>query len=72
MRDGVLPSADLYRPSLVGRFPTLLCHTIYDNQQQRYVGWVVRFVRVGYAVVIQDCRGRYDSERLGRRHSLAL
>jgi hypothetical protein len=62
MRDGVLLSADLYRPSLEGRFPTLLCRTIYDNQQLRYVEWAVRFVRAGYAVVIQDCRGRYDSD----------
>jgi uncharacterized protein len=62
MRDGVLLSADLYRPALEGRFPTLLCRTIYDNQQQRYVEWAARFVRGGYAVVIQDCRGRYDSD----------
>lgn len=62
MRDGVVLSADLYRPLAGGPFPALLCRTIYDNQQDRYVGWAHRFARNGYAVVLQDCRGRYDSE----------
>lgn len=61
MRDGVLLSADIYLPPETGPFPALLCRTIYDNQG-RYVEWVERFVRGGYAVVIQDCRGRYDSD----------
>src|SRR5688572_7804762 len=62
MRDGVLLSADLYRPAGEGSFPALLCRTIYDNQEKRYVDWAVRFAEAGYAVVIQDCRGRYDSD----------
>jgi putative CocE/NonD family hydrolase len=61
MRDGVLLSADVYLPDRPGPFPALLCRTIYDNQS-RYVEWVERFVGGGYAVVIQDCRGRYDSD----------
>jgi putative CocE/NonD family hydrolase len=63
MRDGVLLSGDLYTP-VDGQtsWPVLLCRTIYDNQQDRYVGWSMRFARNGYAVLIQDCRGRYDSE----------
>jgi putative CocE/NonD family hydrolase len=61
MRDGVLLSADVYLPEGAGPFPALLCRTIYDNQA-RYVEWVERFVHGGYAVVIQDCRGRYDSD----------
>jgi uncharacterized protein len=62
MRDGVLLSADLYRSAVGTRFPALLCRTIYDNQQPRYVEWAYRFAQNGYAVIIQDCRGRYDSE----------
>lgn len=62
LRDGIRLSADLYRPVSGERFPTLLCRTIYDNQQERYVSWAHRFARNGYAVVIQDCRGRYDSD----------
>jgi putative CocE/NonD family hydrolase len=61
MRDGVLLSADIYLPTGPGPFPALLCRTIYDNQA-RYVDWVEPFVHGGYAVAIQDCRGRYDSD----------
>ncbi len=62
MRDGVNLSADLYRPKTRGPFPTLLCRTIYDNQQPRYADMLEQFIQRGYAVVIQDCRGRYDSQ----------
>ena len=62
MRDGVRLSTDVYLPPSGGPFPALLSRTIYDNQQQdRYYAWT-RFVENGYAVVMQDCRGRYDSE----------
>jgi uncharacterized protein len=62
MHDGTLLSADIYRPSGAGPLPALLCRTIYDNQQPRYVEWARDFAEHGYAVVLQDCRGRYDSE----------
>lgn len=62
MRDGTLLSADIYRPPAGDAFPVLLLRTIYDNQQQRYVAWAKRFVEAGYAVVMQDCRGRFDSD----------
>src|SRR3970040_1996099 len=62
MRDGTLLSADIYRPSTGDSFPVLLLRTIYDNQQPRYVEWARRFVEAGYAVVMQDCRGRFDSD----------
>jgi putative CocE/NonD family hydrolase len=62
MRDGVLLSADIYRPPQGDAFPVLLLRTIYDNQQARYVEWARRFVEAGYAVVMQDCRGRFDSD----------
>jgi putative CocE/NonD family hydrolase len=62
MRDGVALSADVYRPIGGGAFPTLLCRTPYDNQGLNYVAWALDFVAHGYAVVLQDCRGRYDSD----------
>src|SRR5262249_35125452 len=40
MRDGVLLSADLYRPEGEGPLPAVLCRTVYDKQQARYVEWV--------------------------------
>ena len=62
MRDGVLLSADIYTPPGDGPFPVLLVRTIYDKQQERYVEWTERFVEAGYACVMQDCRGRNDSD----------
>jgi predicted acyl esterase len=32
MRDGVILSADIYRPKADGKFPVLLCRTPYDKQ----------------------------------------
>ena len=61
MRDGIALSADIYLPLEGDCFPTLLLRTIYDNQEPRYVAWGNAFVEAGYAVVVQDCRGRYDS-----------
>jgi uncharacterized protein len=61
-RDGVILSTDLYLPDEGGTFPALLCRTIYDKQEPRYVEWAMRFVEAGYAVALQDCRGRYDSD----------
>ena len=61
MRDGVDLAADVYLPPSGGPFPTLLIRTIYHKQEPRYTAWTKRFVERGYAVVMQDCRGRHDS-----------
>ena len=62
MRDGVELSTDVYMPQDGGPFPALLLRTIYDNQGDRGFAFVPRFVEAGYAVVMQDCRGRFDSD----------
>ena len=69
MADGVELSADVYLPAGKGRYPTLLCRTIYGKQSGEICTdlsylqeWVPRFLEEGYAVVMQDCRGRYDSD----------
>ena len=62
LRDGVRLSTDIYLPTSEGPFPTLLMRTIYDKTIDRNVDWAHRFVARGYAVVIQDCRGKYASE----------
>lgn len=59
MRDGVLLSADVYRPQAEGRFPVLLERTPYDRHDPQR-GIVL--ASHGYVVVLQDTRGRYDSE----------
>lgn len=61
MRDGVKLAANLFRTSNSGRVPTILIRTPYNkghslSRNRR------AFVEAGYAVVIQDVRGRYESE----------
>ncbi len=60
MRDGVRLSTDLYLPGSPGKFPVLLMRTPYgkDGEGRR----AHFFAQRGYAVVIQDTRGRYNSE----------
>jgi hypothetical protein len=59
MRDGVVLVADIYRPVAEGRFPVLLQRTPY-NRSDPTSGVVL--ASHGYVVVLQDTRGRYDSE----------
>ena len=60
-RDGVRLSTNIYRPDTPGRFPALLTRTPYGNGG---AGDSFRhyFAARGYAVVVQDTRGRYESE----------
>lgn len=62
MRDGVVLRADVMRPDGGGRFPVLVYRTPYgkDAAQQEYATFK-HAVERGYAVVIQDVRGRYHS-----------
>ena len=63
MRDGVTLYADVYRPDGDGPWPVLLQRTPYDKSQGRTGALeVMRAASHGYAVVIQDTRGRYTSE----------
>ena len=62
MRDGVKLYADVYRPRREGRFPTLITRTPYGVQRDGMHEAVIRFAQQGYAVVVQDTRGRYESE----------
>ena len=63
MRDGVTLYADVYRPDVDGPLPVLLQRTPYDKSQGRTGALeVMRAASHGYAVVIQDTRGRYASE----------
>jgi putative CocE/NonD family hydrolase len=62
MRDGVVLRADVLRPIEAGRFPVLVYRTPYgkDAAQQEYTTFR-HAVERGYAVVIEDVRGRYHS-----------
>ena len=65
MRDGVVLRADVFRPAAPGKYPVILQRTPY-NKNLTTVGLlmfdVIRAAGEGYAVVIQDSRGRYSSE----------
>ena len=66
MRDGVTLFADVYRPSEPGQFPILLTRLPYGKDMafpsMLQTMNVLRAVRSGYAVIVQDCRGRFTSE----------
>ncbi|HET6829482.1 MAG TPA: CocE/NonD family hydrolase, partial [Ramlibacter sp.] len=75
MRDGVRLATDIYMPQGKGPFPVILERTPYgkgapsrserthlDPQPLGRQQVAEFFVRRGYAVVYQDCRGRHGSE----------
>ena len=65
MRDGSVLRADVYRPATPGKYPVILQRTPYNKNLLAGVILmldVVRTASAGYAVVIQDTRGRYASD----------
>jgi putative CocE/NonD family hydrolase len=62
MRDGVRLSTDVYLPDAPGPFPVILVRTPYNNNVEASVQDAVFFAQRGYAFVVQDVRGRFDSE----------
>jgi len=61
MRDGVRLSTNIYRPDAEGEFPVLLVRSPYGNGGTGSKGshfWAER----GYVTIVQDTRGRYESE----------
>jgi uncharacterized protein len=61
MRDSVVLRADVFRPDGDGRFPVLVYRTPYSRVESPRDPLVLAAVRRGYAVVLQDVRGRYGS-----------
>jgi putative CocE/NonD family hydrolase len=75
MRDGVHLATDIYLPQGAGPWPALLERTPYGRRGTNHADRsladpvpkskpeiAVQFARAGYAYVLQDCRGRFDSE----------
>ena len=61
MRDGARLAADVYLPGgCPGPFPAVLVRTPYGRQEGKESYF--RYVQRGYALVLQDVRGRGDSE----------
>jgi len=67
MRDGVRLATDIYRPAVNGvaiqeKVPVILQRTPYDKRGKSDIAIGNYFASHGYAVVIQDTRGRFQSE----------
>lgn len=62
MRDGVKLYADVYHPRAEGRYPVLVVRTPYGVQRDAVHETMIKFAQRGYAVVVNDVRGRYESE----------
>jgi uncharacterized protein len=61
MRDGVELVSDVFFPTAAGRWPTILVRTPYNRRGDGVSGYKM-FASHGYAVMLQDVRGRYDSQ----------
>lgn len=63
MRDGVVLRANVYRPNRPGPFPVLVYRTPYGKHEAvTSYETHMHAVERGYAVVLQDVRGRYASD----------
>lgn len=67
MRDGAVLRADVWRPIGDGRHPTILQRNPYDKRSSFVTTFLnalepLRAVEAGFAVVLQDTRGRYESD----------
>ena len=64
MRDGTILRANVTRPVPEGRYPVLIERTPYNKEggSEVGVGSPEFFAQRGYAVIIQDVRGRFASE----------
>ena len=64
MRDGTILRANITRPNVEGNFPVLLERTPYNKEagSENGVGSPQFFAQRGYAVIIQDVRGRFASD----------
>ena len=68
MPDGIALIADHYSPDARGAFPTILIRTPYGRDLRGTTLGILhmfvsqRFAERGYHVIVQDTRGRFDSE----------
>lgn len=62
MSDGINLYADVYLPREEGQYPTIVVRTPYGTQRDGMHQTMIKFAQNGYAVVLQDVRGRYESE----------
>jgi putative CocE/NonD family hydrolase len=61
MRDGMQLAANVFLPSAQGRYPVILMRSPYGKPGRDFAE-AKRYTGAGYAMVVQDCRGRGASE----------
>ena len=61
MQDGIRLAANIFLPAETGRFPTILVRTPYNKGDDLLPNFR-SFLEHGYAMVVEDARGRYESE----------
>jgi hypothetical protein len=61
VRDGVRLSTDVYLPRGGGKWPVIFLRTPYETTHGPHIEWACWWAKRGYAVVIQDARGKYES-----------
>ncbi len=64
MEDGIRLATDIYRPVSAGKYPVIIARTPYGKSGDihPYKKFAELFASRGYVVIIQDVRGKYDSE----------
>ena len=69
MRDGIRLATDIYLPTdpntsklLKGPFPAVLIRSPYKKTRRTETSMALRLVEKEYAIIIQDVRGRHNSE----------
>lgn len=64
MRDGTSLATDVYRPAGSSPHPVVMLRLPYNKEQPVLLflaGDILRIAQAGYAVVVQDCRGTFQS-----------
>ena len=65
MRDGIELATDVYRPEGPSRYPVVLMRLPYNKELPVLLflsGDILRIAQAGFAVVVQDCRGTFQSD----------
>ena len=61
-RDGIRLATDIYLPGKSASFPTIVQRTPYGKLGEQFVNYAEWVAEHGYGCVIQDVRGRHDSD----------
>jgi uncharacterized protein len=60
MRDGIKLATEIFIPAAEGKYPVVLQRTPYDKEH--WIHGHEMWTQNGYIYVVQDCRGRFESE----------